>query len=58
MSKKSKNEYPSGARTNWKVVLTYLFVFALSSALFYYIFNLLAVFLMGRAEKKLSYYHV
>lgn len=40
MSKKNKNDYPSGARTSWKVVLTYLFVFALSSALFYYIFNL------------------
>ena len=40
MSKKSQNEYPSGSRTSWKVVLTYLFVFALSCALFYYIFNL------------------
>ncbi len=40
MSKKSKNDYPTGSRTSWKVVLTYLFVFALSCALFYYIFNL------------------
>lgn len=40
MSKKSRNDYPSGSRTSWKVVLTYLFVFALSCALFYYIFNL------------------
>ena len=40
MSKKSRNNYPSGARTNWKVVLTYLFVMALCAALFYYIFNL------------------
>ena len=40
MSKKSKNDYPSGSRTSWTVVLTYLFVFALSCALFYYIFNL------------------
>ena len=40
MTKKSRSDYPSGARTNWKVVLTYLFVFALSCALFYYIFNL------------------
>lgn len=40
MSKKSQNEYPSGSRTSLKVVLTYLFVFALSCALFYYIFNL------------------
>ena len=40
MSKKSKNDYPSGSRTSWKVVLTYFFVFALSCALFYYIFNL------------------
>ena len=40
MSKKIKNDYPTGSRTSWKVVLTYLFVFALSCALFYYIFNL------------------
>ncbi|MBR1513851.1 MAG: response regulator [Bacteroidales bacterium] len=40
MAKKSKNDYPSGTRTSWKVVFTYLFVFALSCALFYYIFNL------------------
>ena len=40
MSKKSGNEYPSGSRTSWKVVLTYLFVMALCAALFYYIFNL------------------
>ena len=40
MSKKSGNEYPSGSRTSWKVVLTYLFVMALCAALFYYISNL------------------
>ena len=40
MSKKSQNEYPSGSRTSWKVVITYLFVIALCAALFYYIFNL------------------
>ena len=40
MAKKSENEYPSGSRTSWKVVLTYLFVIALCAALFYYIFNL------------------
>ena len=40
MAKKRKNEYPSGSRTSWKVVLTYLFVIALCAALFYYIFNL------------------
>ena len=40
MSKKSHTDYPSGSRTNWKVVLTYLFVMALCAALFYYIFNL------------------
>ena len=40
MSKKSRNEYPNESRTSWKVVLTYLFVFALSCALFYYIFSL------------------
>ncbi len=40
MSKKSRNEYPSGSRTSWKVVITYLFVMALCTALFYYIFNL------------------
>ena len=40
MSKKSKNNYPSGSRTSWKVVITYLFVMALCAALFYYIFNL------------------
>ena len=40
MSKKSHNDYPSGSRTSWKVVVTYLFVLALCSALFYYIFNL------------------
>ena len=40
MTKKRRNEYPSGVRTNWKVVLTYLFVLALCAALFYYIFNL------------------
>ena len=39
MSKKSQNDHPSGSRTSWKVVLTYFFVFALSCALFYYIFN-------------------
>jgi len=40
MSKKRQNEYPSGSRTSWKVVITYLFVIALCAALFYYIFNL------------------
>lgn len=40
MSKKRHNEYPSGSRTSWKVVITYLFVIALCAALFYYIFNL------------------
>ena len=40
MSKKSQNNYPSGSRTSWKVVITYLFVIALCGALFYYIFNL------------------
>ena len=40
MSKKSRNDYPSGSRTSWKVVITYLFVMALCAALFYYIFNL------------------
>ena len=40
MSKKSQNEYPSGSRTSWKVVITYLFVITLCAALFYYIFNL------------------
>ena len=40
MSKKSQNDYPSGSRTSWKVVITYLFVIALCAALFYYIFNL------------------
>ena len=40
MSKKSRNEYPTGSRTSWKVVITYLFVIALCAALFYYIFNL------------------
>jgi len=40
MSKKNKNDYPSGSRTSWKVVITYLFVLALCAALFYYIFNL------------------
>ena len=40
MAKKSRNEYPSGSRTSWKVVLTYLFVMALCAALFYYISNL------------------
>ena len=40
MSKKSQNEYPSGSRTSWKVVITYLFVIVLCAALFYYIFNL------------------
>ncbi len=40
MSKKSRNEYPSGSRTSWKVVITYLFVLVLCAALFYYIFNL------------------
>ena len=40
MSKKNGNDYPSGTRTSWKVVLTYLFVLALCAALFYYIFNL------------------
>lgn len=37
---RQKTNYPSGARTNWKVVITYLFVLALCAALFYYIFNL------------------
>ena len=40
MSKKSQNNYPSGSRTSWKVVITYIFVLALCAALFYYIFNL------------------
>ena len=40
MSKKNKTEYPSGSRTSWKVVITYLFVLALCAALFYYISNL------------------
>ena len=40
MSKKNKTDYPSGSRTSWKVVITYLFVLALCAALFYYIFNL------------------
>ena len=40
MSKKNKTDYPSGSRTSWKVVITYLFVMALCAALFYYIFNL------------------
>jgi len=40
MSKKRRNEYPTGSRTSWKVVITYLFVIALCAALFYYIFNL------------------
>ena len=40
MAEKNKNNYPSGARTSWKVVITYLFVIALCAALFYYIFNL------------------
>lgn len=40
MSTKSHKDYPSGRRTSWKVVITYLFVFALSCALVYYIFNL------------------
>ena len=40
MAKRSKTDYPSGARTNWKVVITYLFVLALCAALFYYITNL------------------
>ncbi len=40
MSKKAKNDYPSGSRTSWKVVITYTFVLALCAALFYYIFNL------------------
>ena len=40
MSKKRQNDYPSGSRTSWKVVITYLFVIALCAALFYYIFNL------------------
>lgn len=40
MSKKSNNNYPSGSRTSWKVVITYTFVLALCAALFYYIFNL------------------
>jgi len=40
MTKKSHNDYPSGSRTSWKVVVTYLFVMALCAALFYYIFNL------------------
>ena len=40
MSKKNRNNYPSGSRTSWKVVITYLFVFALSCAVVYYIFDL------------------
>jgi len=40
MSKKSHKDYPSGSRTSWKVVVTYLFVLTLCAALFYYIFNL------------------
>ena len=40
MAKKRKNDYPSGRRTSWKVVITYTFVIALCAALFYYIFNL------------------
>lgn len=40
MAKKRKNDYPSGTRTSWKVVITYTFVIALCTALFYYIFNL------------------
>jgi signal transduction histidine kinase/FixJ family two-component response regulator len=40
MSKKSRNDYPSGSRTSWKVVITYTFVLALCAAMFYYIFNL------------------
>ena len=40
MAEKNKINYPSGARTSWKVVITYLFVIALCAALFYYIFNL------------------
>ena len=40
MAKKRKNDYPSGTRTSWKVVITYTFVIALCAALFYYIFNL------------------
>ena len=40
MPKKSRNDYPSGSRTSWKVVITYLFVMALCAALFYYISNL------------------
>ena len=40
MPKKNRNDYPSGSRTSWKVVITYLFVMALCAALFYYISNL------------------
>lgn len=40
MSKKSHKDYPSGSRTSWKVVVTYLVVMAFSAALFYYIFKL------------------
>ena len=40
MEKKKRNDYPSGSRTSWKVVITYLFVIALCAALFSYIFNL------------------
>ncbi len=40
MPKKIKNDYPSGSRTSWKVVIAYLFVITFCAALFYYIFNL------------------
>ena len=40
MAKQKKTDYPSGARTSWKVVITYLFVMAFCAALFYYISNL------------------
>ena len=40
MSKQSQNKYSIERRTSWKVVITYLFVIALCTALFYYIFNL------------------
>lgn len=40
MSKQSRIKNTIERRTSWKVVITYLFVIALCSALFYYIFNL------------------
>ena len=40
MSKQSHSNNRLERRTSWEVVITYLFVLALCSALFYYIFNL------------------